>query len=354
MGNKKSKALQKDATLEVEREYEQMHLQKIDTAFASCMLSEFDLMRTLGTGTFGRVRLAAHPSFPEPIALKILNKAQAVALGQVDHLLSERQVLLTVVHPFIVRQLTTFQNPTHLFMALEYVCGGEMFSCLSNDGYFKQNRVQMYASEVYLALFYLHKKNIVYRDLKPENLLIDAEGHVKITDFGFAKVIPKGRTFTTCGTPDYLPPEIILSKGHGFPVDWYALGILIFEMSIGYAPFEGESSMDMYKKILSGKISWPRTFSKTIKSLISKLVHKDHTKRITAIRIQKHKYFAGVDWVSVFRRETVPEFVPQVNDAWDTSLFDDYGSEIELDRQQEKFSEKLTKEVRDKFKLWDE
>jgi protein kinase A/protein kinase X len=165
----------------------------------------------LGTGTFGRVRLVKHRDDPAqalPLALKCLKKSEIIRLKQIEHVKSEKNILERINHPFIVNLKGTFQSPTHVFMLLDYACGGELFTLLRREGRFSNDVGLFFAVEIILAFEYLHSSDIAYRDLKPENLLIDKEGHVKITDFGFAKEVPE-KTYTLCGTPEYLAPEII-------------------------------------------------------------------------------------------------------------------------------------------------
>ena len=170
-------------------------------------------------------------------------------------------------------------NEIFLYMVFEYVSGGELFSYLRNAGRFSTATSAFYSAEIVSALEYLHARNIVYRDLKPENLLLDKNGHLKITDFGFAKRLTD-RTWTLCGTPEYLAPEIIQSKGHNKAVDWWALGVLIYEMLMGYPPFYDDNPFGIYEKILSGKVEWSRHVDTTAKDLIKKLLVPDRTKRL--------------------------------------------------------------------------
>ena len=179
-------------------------------------------------------------------------------------------------------------------MLFPYVCGGELFSYLRSAGRFNNNATLFYASEIVSSLDYLHSQDIVYRDLKPENLLLDREGHLKIIDFGFAKQVTD-RTWTLCGTPEYLAPEIIQSKGHNKAVDWWALGILIYEMLAGYPPFFDDNPFGIYEKILTGKIIWPRHIDQVAKDLIKKLLVQDRTKRLGNMKngsddVKRHRY----------------------------------------------------------------
>lgn len=199
-------------------------------------------------------------------------------MKQVDHVISEFGILREINHPFLVNMLGFSQDDRYLYFSLEYIPGGELFTYLRNIGKLDSGQARFYAAQVGLMFEYLHSKNIVYRDLKPENLLIAADGYMKLTDFGFAKFLD-GRTYTLCGTPEYLAPEILLNKGHGKPVDWWTLGILIYEMLAGIDPFSDEDPMAIYQKILKGKIRFPRNFDRNAKSLVKHLLVADLTKR---------------------------------------------------------------------------
>jgi len=296
---------------------------------------DFDLRATVGTGTFGRVRVVKIKGNPDrsPMALKIMKKSEVIRLKQVEHVKAEKEILLSIHHPFIVNLLTVFQDDKRLCMLLEYVNGGELFSYLRKEGRLPNEHAMFYSGEIVLAFQYLQSIHIVYRDLKPENLLIDTDGHMKITDFGFAKVV-EDRTWTLCGTPEYLAPEIIQSKGHGKPVDWWALGILIFEMLAGYPPFYDENPFGIYQKVLAGKIEFPRHFDVKVKDLIKRLLTPDRAKRFGCLRagaedIKKHKWYRAVDWVQMLSRTLPPPMIPPVKAADDTSMFDRYPESTE-------------------------
>jgi protein kinase X len=186
---------------------------------------------------------------PLIVLLSIHPLLQILRLKQLDHIKSEVKILSTISHPFIVNLHGHTQDDRRIYLLFEYVPGGELFSYLRREGRFANDHARFYAAQISLAFDYLHSMNIVYRDLKPENLLLNAKGHMKITDFGFAKVV-EDRTWTLCGTPEYLAPEIIQSKGHNKSVDWWAIGILIYEMLAGYPPFYDESPFGIYQKIL--------------------------------------------------------------------------------------------------------
>jgi len=296
---------------------------------------DFDLRATVGTGTFGRVRVVKVKGSEDrsPMALKIMKKSEVIRLKQVEHVKAEKEILLSIAHPFIVNMLTVFQDEKRLCMLLEYVNGGELFSYLRKEGRLPNDDAAFYAGEIILAFQYLHSIHIVYRDLKPENLLIDSDGHMKITDFGFAKVV-EDRTWTLCGTPEYLAPEIIQSKGHGKPVDWWALGVLIYEMLAGYPPFYDENPFGIYQKVLAGKIEFPRHFDVKVKDLIKRLLTPDRAKRFGCLKngaedIKKHKWYKGFDWVNLGARKVTPPMVPAVKGPDDTSMFDRYPESTE-------------------------
>eukprot|EP00744_Colponema_vietnamica_P000936 GILI01001620.1.p1 GENE.GILI01001620.1~~GILI01001620.1.p1 ORF type:complete len:366 (-),score=46.25 GILI01001620.1:101-1198(-) len=298
-------------------------------------LSDFDLFATVGTGTFGRVRVVKLKSQPagRPLALKILKKSEVIKLKQVEHVKAEKDILSRISHPFIVRLHATFQDDKRLFMVMDYINGGELFSYLRREGRLPNDSARFYAAEITLAFQYLHSLNIVYRDLKPENLLLDHDGHIKITDFGFAKIV-EDRTWTLCGTPEYLAPEIIQSKGHGKSVDWWALGILIYEMLAGYPPFYDEHPFGIYQKVLAGKVEYPRHFDVRVKDLIRRLLTQDRTKRFGCLKngaedIKKHKWFKGLDWAQVQACQVPAPYVPPVRGDDDTSQFDEYAESTE-------------------------
>jgi serine/threonine protein kinase len=223
----------------------------------------------------------------------MLKKAEVIRLQQVEHMLSEKAILACLDHPFIVKLAGTFQDKKYLYMTLEYIVGGEFFTHLRKAGRFENPVSKFYAAQIVTVFEYLHNQDFIYRDLKPENLLLDVEGYVKITDFGFAKRVAF-KTYTLCGTPEYIAPEVLLNKGHGKGVDWWTLGILIFEMLGGQPPFVDDDPMGIYQQILAGKVNFPRFFERNAKNLIKKLLTADLTKRFGCLKngaedIRKHK-----------------------------------------------------------------
>ncbi|KAI5296326.1 camp-dependent protein kinase catalytic subunit [Ascosphaera acerosa] len=298
-------------------------------------LNDFSFQRTLGTGSFGRVHLVQSRHNQRFYAIKVLKKEQVVRMKQVEHTNDERRMLQRVKHPFLVTLWGTFQDPRNLYMVMDFVEGGELFSLLRKSTRFPNPVAKFYAAEVTLALEYLHNLNIIYRDLKPENLLLDRHGHLKITDFGFAKEV-RDVTWTLCGTPDYLAPEVVSSKGYNKSVDWWSLGILIFEMLCGFTPFwDGGSPMKIYENILRGKVKYPHYMNPDAQDLLSQLITPDLSKRLGnlvggAQDVKNHAWFREVTWDRLLRKDIDAPYVPPVKGgSGDASQFDTYPEETE-------------------------
>ena len=299
---------------------------------ANAKLVDFMPVKTLGTGSFGRVMFVKHVKSKKPYAMKILEKEHIVRMKQIQNAHCEIRILDAINFPFIVRMEYFFKDNVYIYMVLPFINGGEMFTHLRNMKKFDEQLTKFYAAQVTLALEYMHFLGFVYRDLKPENILIDKDGYLRVTDLGFCKKIDEERTYTLCGTPEYLAPETILSQGYSFSVDWWALGVLMYEMSAGYPPFFARDPMKIYEKIVSGRFSCPSTFSKPLKDLLKHILEVDRSKRYGVIaggakNIKTHIWFKGFDWDGVLQRRGRPPFVPKVSGADDTSNFDQYEEE---------------------------
>jgi len=279
--------------------------------------------------------LVYHPPTRKSYALKMLQKVQIVQLRQQANIMNEKRLLMTLDHPFILKLYDTYKDRDRLYMLLELVQGGELFSRLQTSptpGRVSQADARFYAACVLDAFEHLHSKSIAYRDLKPENLLIDSDGYLKVVDFGFAKVV-EDRTYTLCGTPEYLAPELVLGKGHGIGVDYWALGVLLYEMVCGYSPFADMTSNDQMricKNILGGKVAYPTSCNGALRELIIALLEKDLKKRLGCLRggagdIKRHKFFKpGFDFDALYEKRMDAPWKPPIRDACDTSNFDPY------------------------------
>ncbi|KAI0172528.1 Pkinase-domain-containing protein [Hypoxylon sp. FL1284] len=307
-------------------------------------LTDFALVRTLGTGTFARVCLVRPATGTDEdrekvFALKILRKTEVIKLKQIDHVRDERRILSDVAgHPFITELITTFSDHDSLYMLLDYIPGGELFSYLRRHRRFPEEWARFYAAEIVLVLEYLHdhQGGVAYRDLKPENLLLDAQGHVKLVDFGFAKRLGSrdsrpSETYTLCGTPEYLAPEVIQNKGHTIAVDWWALGILIFEFLTGYPPFWHQNPIEIYKQIIEKPVVFPADppISPNAQNIIRSFCTVDRSRRLGNLiggteQVKSHPFFEGIDWDALYNRQLRPPIQPNVRFLGDAQCFDIY------------------------------
>ncbi|XP_061647089.1 RAC-gamma serine/threonine-protein kinase isoform X2 [Phyllopteryx taeniolatus] len=361
-------------------------------------MSDFDYLKLLGKGTFGKVILVREKASGKYYAMKILKKEVIIAKDEVAHTLTESRVLKNTRHPFLTSLKYSFQTKDRLCFVMEYVNGGEcpvslacglprkrsvcgegarsggalvdevpaaeclhppallgdppphpaprslfalalpsaiyhlnmLFFHLSRERVFSEERTRFYGAEIVSALDYLHSAKIVYRDLKLENLMLDKDGHIKITDFGLCKegITDAATMKTFCGTPEYLAPEVLEDNDYGRAVDWWGLGVVTYEMMCGRLPFYNQDHEKLFELILMEDIKFPRTLSADAKSLLSGLLIKDPNKRLgggpdDAKEIMRHSFFTGVDWQHVYDKKMVPPFKPQVTSETDTRYFDE-------------------------------
>jgi hypothetical protein len=293
--------------------------------------ADLKMMTILGVGTFGRVKLVLHTPTNTPYALKCMRKGQIIALKQVEHVMNEKSILEMCDHPFLLTLAASYQDEDELYMLMSLALGGELFSILRERNKFDEPTARFYAANVCSAFEYLHEHRIVYRDLKPENLLLDADGYLKVVDFGFAKII-SDRTWTLCGTPEYLAPEIISNKGHGLGVDWWAIGILIYEMLVGFPPFCADDPMEIYQKILRGKLSFPAAFPKHARDMVTKLLNDKPPQRLGCGKrggrdVREHAFFQKVDFQKLEDKAIQAPIIPTINSPLDTSNYEHYDDE---------------------------
>jgi len=293
-----------------------------------CTLSSLKCIGVLGVGAFGRVTLVEDPKDLKVYALKKVRKNRIVETSQQEHIINEKKIMAALNNPFCIKLFATFKDALNVYFLLEPVMGGELFSLLRHEKKLKQRTAMFYCACVVLAFEYLHNTlNVIYRDLKPENLLIATNGYCKLVDFGFAK--KRNNTCTLCGTPQYLAPEVIQNFAHGFAVDWWSVGILIYEMLFGYPPFEGDKNMKMYEKILTAPVEFPETpqIRSYTKDIINSLLRKQAHKRLGAgtkgaVLIKKHQFFKRIDWEKMRKQQIDPPWKPRINGTHDLSAFD--------------------------------
>jgi len=292
-------------------------------------LEDFTLLRVIGKGSFGKVMLVekkAGVSAGRVFAMKVLNKRTIVERNEVEHTKSEKSILMKLESPFLVKLHFSFQTPEKLYFIMDYINGGELFYHLQREKKFSEERVRFYAAEIAAGLDYLHKAGVIYRDLKPENLLLTREGHIVMTDFGLSKEglhDKDDRTGTFCGTPEYLAPEVLEGKGYGKAVDWWSFGTLMFEMLTGLPPFYCEDVQQMYTKIMTAELEIPDSISSEASDLLTRLLDRDPDSRLQEPEeIQCHPFFGPIDWNLLKEKKITPPFVPEVHGDNDVGNID--------------------------------
>ncbi|KAM8889218.1 cGMP-dependent protein kinase 1-like isoform 1-T1 [Synchiropus picturatus] len=292
---------------------------RIQQFFSRLKITDFIIVDTLGVGGFGRVELVQLKSDPtKTFALKIVRKCHMVDPLHQQHLQSERTVLTQAHCPFIVRMYQTFQDRENVYMLMEACRGGELWSLLRDCGAFDESTSRFYSSCVLEAFSYLHSRGVLYRDLKPENLILDHRGYAKLVDFGFCKKVGlRKKTWTFCGTPEYLPPELILNKGHDLSLDFWSLGVLVFEMLTGRPPFSGPDPVKTYDLVLDGidMVEFPEKISRNAELLIKQLCRENPSERLGNLKngikdVQDHKWFEGFDWQGLREGTLAPPLKP--------------------------------------------
>nr|GLL21744.1 probable serine/threonine protein kinase IREH1 isoform X1 [Ipomoea trifida] len=320
-------------------------------------IDDFEIIKPISRGAFGRVFLAKKRTTGDLFAIKVLKKADMIRKNAVESILAERDILISVRNPFVVRFFYSFTCRENLYLVMEYLNGGDLYSLLRNLGCLDEDVARVYIAEVVLALEYLHSLRVVHRDLKPDNLLIAHDGHIKLTDFGLSKVglinstddlsgpavsgtsmmdedeslsasdlqHERRKKRSAVGTPDYLAPEILLGTGHGFTADWWSVGVILFEMIVGIPPFNAEHPQKIFENILNRKIPWPRVpdeMTPEAQNLIDCLLTEDPNQRLGANgapEVKEHPFFQNINWDTLARQKAA--FVPSSESALDTSYF---------------------------------
>lgn len=301
----------------------------VENRHRTLTIEDFELLKVVGKGSFGKVMQVRKNDTHRIYALKTIRKAHIISRSEVAHTLAERSVLAQINNPFIVPLKFSFQSPEKLYLVLAFVNGGELFHHLQREQRFDVNRARFYTAELLCALECLHGFNVVYRDLKPENILLDYSGHIALCDFGLCKMDMKDedRTNTFCGTPEYLAPELLLGQGYDKSVDWWTLGVLLYEMLTGLPPYYDENTNEMYRKILSEPLHFPgpEIVPLPAKDLLIQLLDRRPEHRLGAkgpSEIKAHPFFNAIDWRKLLQRRYDPSFKPNVTDALDTANFD--------------------------------
>ncbi|XP_033081387.1 serine/threonine-protein kinase N2 isoform X6 [Trachypithecus francoisi] len=295
-------------------------------------LQDFRCCAVLGRGHFGKVLLAEYKHTNEMFAIKALKKGDIVARDEVDSLMCEKRIFETVNsvrHPFLVNLFACFQTKEHVCFVMEYAAGGDLMMHIHTD-VFSEPRAVFYAACVVLGLQYLHEHKIVYRDLKLDNLLLDTEGFVKIADFGLCKegMGYGDRTSTFCGTPEFLAPEVLTETSYTRAVDWWGLGVLIYEMLVGESPFPGDDEEEVFDSIVNDEVRYPRFLSTEAISIMRRLLRRNPERRLGASEkdaedVKKHPFFRLIDWSALMDKKVKPPFIPTIRGREDVSNFDD-------------------------------
>uniref|UniRef100_A0A9J7XTE9 non-specific serine/threonine protein kinase n=1 Tax=Cyprinus carpio carpio TaxID=630221 RepID=A0A9J7XTE9_CYPCA len=304
---------------------------------------DFETIKLISNGAYGAVYLVRHRGTRQRFAMKKINRQNLILRNQIQQVFVERDILTFAENPFVVSMFCSFETRRHLCMVMEYVEGGDCANLLKNMGPLPVDMARMYFAETVLALEYLHNYGIVHRDLKPDNLLITSMGHIKLTDFGLSKIGLMNMTTNlyeehmekdtrefidkqVCGTPEYIAPEVILRQGYGKPVDWWAMGIILYEFLVGCVPFFGDTPEELFGQVVSDEIEWPEgddALPLESQDLITKLLRQCPIERLGAggtAEVKHHIFFRGLDWSGLLRQKA--EFIPQLETEEDTSFFD--------------------------------
>ena len=293
-------------------------------------LDDFQIMKVLGRGSFGKVCLVQYKPTKEYYAMKSLKKDVLLDQDQVESTILEKKILQSLDHPFLVGMVFCFQTEERIYFIMPFVRGGELFQHLRTEKFFKEDKARFYAASIGMALDYLHNHGIIYRDIKPENILIGEDGYLKLIDFGMAKMVQGNEKATSfCGTPEYLAPEIITGEGHNRAADWWSYGILLFEMLCGIPPFYCENTERMYDLITNAELRFPKRVpvSDNAKDLIKKLLIKRQDKRLGNSKgfeeIKSHPFFQGFDFDALFNKKMEAPFIPKLSGKLDVGNFDE-------------------------------
>ncbi len=280
-------------------------------------IEDFKMLKVIGEGSFAQVILARKNDNGQTYAIKKLKKKTLERKQHVNHVMSERRVLAHFDHPFIVKLFYSFRSAKSLFFVLEFCQGGELFNLIEQRKKLTEDEARFYSAQMVLALEHIHARNVIYRDLKPENVVFDTEGYIRLTDFGLCKenVYEDNEAKSICGTPEYMAPEVLYKVGHGRPVDWWCLGSIIYEMLTGLPPFHSVVKAEIFEKIKFSDPKPPAHLSKNAKHLLERLLCKKAEDRLGsrgAEEIKSHPWYAEVDWQALLEKKVKAPFVPVI------------------------------------------
>ena len=286
-------------------------------------MDQFDIVSVIGRGFHGKVMLVRHKQTRDLFAMKTVHKARLMKSNKVHTVIRERNILAKARNPFIVQLCFAFQTDRKFYLGLEYVPGGELFRRMQNEDEIPVNEVKLYVAEVAIALDYLHSLGIVYRDLKPENVLITCDGHIKLTDFGLSKELSDEVTTTFCGTPEYVAPEVIKREPYSCAIDWWSLGVLCYELLYGTTPFTSSNRVKLFQMIMNSPPRFPEGADADAQDFIRKLLNKDPKQRAKFEDIKHHPFWGDMDLDAVARREVEATYKPKIEGQDDTKNFDE-------------------------------
>ena len=332
-------------------------------------LNSFNTISVIGKGQNSKVLLVKKKDSGDYFAMKVLKKKKVEQSKQEEHIQNERNILVEVhKNQFLIELHFSFQTKKALYFVLEYCPGGELFYLFNRNKRFSEEQTKFFAAQIVLALEFLHSKDIVYKDLKPENVLIGHDGYIKLTDFGLSRSCSKiTEEKNSHGKPEYLAPEIIMKTGCGKYVDWWTLGILIYEMVEGVSPFSLKNKVhdirscsnlnDLFDKIKFENVKFSSNFTKNLSSFLSEILRKDYTKRLGfkrgACEIKEHAWFSNFDWKSISNKQMNPPFVPQINNDHGLSNFDMKYTQMKIDSFMEIGNDNLVQKHYDGFSWYD-
>ena len=299
-------------------------------------LNDFEILSLIGKGAYGKIFLVRMKETQELFAMKVIPKKQVIEEDSVEQTLAEKNILSRVRMPFLVNLYYSFQTPSNLHYVIDYCSGGSLYSYMQKEKVLTEEQAKFYAAQMVLALEHLHGQNIIYRDVKPENISICSDGYIRLTDFGLSKenIAEDSTTSTFCGTPEYLAPELIQSLPYTNNIDWWGLGVLIYEMINGNVPFFNDNIQKLYHKILYDPIPFPEkcTYSDECKDIIENLLQKLPENRLSDPRtIKQHAWFSSINFDSLFKKELEPSYIPDLESPTDLKYFDSTITSEKLD-----------------------